>query len=154
MGALKDAGIRSLQDNLAAYESAKADPKKQDQSSLRGLFESYLNTTSKSKREKMLREFSARRLELAGYIKDHPELIAAEAQRALIAAALGSEIEETETEVDSRGRKKRKHRTKRIEPNVAALVRLLDTEVAAKPENNLADIIRESLAEEGTDDAV
>ena len=154
MGALKDAGIRSLQDNPAAYESAKADPKKQDQSSLRGLFESYLNTTSKSKREKMLREFSARRLELAGYIKDHPELIAAEAQRALIAAALGGDVDETETEIDSRGRKKHKRRTKRIEPNVAAIIRLLDTEVATKPENNLADIIRESLAEEGTDDAV
>ena len=100
MGALKDAGIRSLQDNLAAYDAARKQEEKQDANSLKSLFDAYLNTKSKAKRERMLKEFSERRLEFAAYLQAHPELVAAETKRALITAALGGEYVETETGVD------------------------------------------------------
>ena len=48
MGALKDAGIRSLQDNLAAYDAARKQEEKQDANSLKSLFDAYLNTKTAS----------------------------------------------------------------------------------------------------------
>lgn len=148
MGALKDAGIRSLQDNLAAYDAARKQEEKQETNSLKSLFESYLNTRSKSKREKMLKEFAARRLEFAEFLQAHPELVAAETQRALITAALGGEYVETETGTDAKGRRHKRRRVRQVAPNLAAIIQLMESEVAQKPENNLLEIIMAGLEAE------
>lgn len=145
MGALKDAGIRSLQDNLAAYDAARKQEEKQDANSLKSLFDAYLNTKSKAKRERMLKEFSERRLEFAEYLQAHPELVAAETKRALITAALGGEYVETETGTDASGRKHKRRRVRQVAPNLQAILQLMETDVAQKPENNLMEIIREGL---------
>ena len=130
MGALKDAGIRSLQDNLAAYDAARKQEEKQDANSLKSLFDAYLNTKSKAKRERMLKEFSERRLEFAAYLQAHPELVAAETKRALITAALGGEYVETETGVDSAGRRHKRRRVRQAAPNLQAILQLLDATTA------------------------
>lgn len=145
MGALKEAGIRSLQDNLAAYDAARKQDEKQDANSLKSLFDTYLNTKSKAKRERMLKEFSERRMEFAEYLQSHPELVAAETKRALITAALGGEYIETETGTDSSGRKHKRRRVRQVAPNLQAILQLMETDVAQKPENNLMEIIREGL---------
>lgn len=151
MGALKDAGIRSLQDNLAAYDAARKQEEKQDANSLKSLFDAYLNTKSKAKRERMLKEFSERRLEFAAYLQAHPELVAAETKRALITAALGGEYVETETGVDSAGKQHKRRRVRQVAPNLQAILQLLESDVAPKPENNLLEIIREGLEAESDD---
>ncbi len=145
MGALKEAGIRSLQDNLAAYDAARKQDEKQDANSLKSLFDTYLNTKSKAKRERMLKEFSERRMEFAEYLQSHPELVAAETKRALITAALGGEYIETETGTDSSGRKHKRRRVRQVAPNLQAILQLMETDVAQKPDNNLLEIIREGL---------
>lgn len=136
MGALKDAGIRSLQDNLAAYDAARKQEEKQDANSLKSLFDAYLNTKNKAKRERMLKEFSERRLEFAAYLQAHPELVAAETKRALITAALGGEYVETETGVDSAGRRHKRRRVRQVAPNMQAILQLLDATTADAEEGN------------------
>ncbi|WP_303162304.1 hypothetical protein [Ruminococcus champanellensis] len=136
MGALKDAGIRSLQDNLAAYDAARKQEEKQDANSLKSLFDAYLTTKSKAKRERMLKEFSERRLEFAAYLQAHPELVAAETKRALITAALGGEYVETETGVDSAGRRHKRRRVRQAAPNLQAILQLLDATTADAEEGN------------------
>lgn len=136
MGALKDAGIRSLQDNLAAYDAARKQEEKQDANSLKSLFDAYLNTKNKAKRERMLKEFSERRLEFAAYLQAHPELVAAETKRALITAALGGEYVETETGVDSAGRRHKRRRVRQVAPNLQAILQLLDATTADAEEGN------------------
>lgn len=136
MGALKDAGIRSLQDNLAAYDAARKQEEKQDANSLKSLFDAYLNTKSKAKRERMLKEFSERRLEFAAYLQAHPELVAAETKRALITAALGGEYVETETGVDSAGKRHKRRRVRQVAPNLQAILQLLDATTADAEESS------------------
>ena len=85
------------------------------------------------------------------YLQAHPELVAAETKRALITAALGGEYVETETGVDSAGRRHKRRRVRQVAPNLQAILQLLESDVAPKPENNLLEIIREGLEAESDD---
>lgn len=79
-----------------------------------------LAESDRKKRKQMMKDFSARRADVAKFIRDNEELINAEAEMALVAAAVGTTV--TEKEISYKGGRrtvstKRKH----IPPNVGAL---------------------------------
>lgn len=74
----------------------------------------------KKKRKKMVKDFSERRSDLAKFLKDNEDLINAEAEMALISAAVGGTV--TEKEVSYKGgRRTVSSKEKHIAPNVSAL---------------------------------
>lgn len=74
----------------------------------------------KKKRKKMVKDFSERRSDLAKFLKDNEDLINAEAEMALISAAVGGTV--TEKEVSYKGgRRTVSSKEKHIAPNVGAL---------------------------------
>lgn len=79
-----------------------------------------LNEPDKKKRKAMMKDFSARRSDAANFIKENEDLINAEAEMALISAAVGGTV--TEKEVSYKGgRRTVSSKEKRIPPNVGAL---------------------------------
>ncbi|MGN1305321.1 MAG: hypothetical protein ACI4YB_09840 [Oscillospiraceae bacterium] len=79
-----------------------------------------LSEPDRKKRKQMMKDFSARRADVAKFIRDNEDLINAEAEMALVAAAVGTTV--TEKEISYKGGRrtvstKRKH----IPPNVGAL---------------------------------
>lgn len=79
-----------------------------------------LAESDRKKRKQMMKDFSARRADVAKFIRDNEDLINAEAEMALVAAAVGTTV--TEKEISYKGGRrtvstKRKH----IPPNVGAL---------------------------------
>ena len=74
----------------------------------------------KKKRKAMMKNFSERRSDLAKFLKDNEDLINAEAEMALISAAVGGTV--TEKEVSYKGgRRTVSSKEKHIAPNVGAL---------------------------------
>ncbi|MGN0553510.1 MAG: hypothetical protein ACI4I1_09005 [Oscillospiraceae bacterium] len=111
----------------------------------------------RKKRKAMMKDFSARRSDLAKFLKDNEELINAEAEMALVAAAVGTTI--TEKEISYKGGRrmvstKRKH----VPPNVGALNLYLKNKMpdkySDKPQTavELEDVseIEEEIYENGT----
>lgn len=79
-----------------------------------------LSEPDKKKRKAMMKNFSERRSDLAKFLKDNEDLINAEAEMALISAAVGGTV--TEKEVSYKGgRRTVSSKEKRIPPNVGAL---------------------------------
>ena len=79
-----------------------------------------LSESDKKKRKVMMKNFSERHAELAKFLKDNEDLINAEAEMALISAAVGGTV--TEKEVSYKGgRRTVSSQEKRIPPNVGAL---------------------------------
>ncbi len=79
-----------------------------------------LSESDKKKRKAMMKNFSERHADLAKFLKENEDLINAEAEMALVTAAVGTTI--TEKEISYKGGRrtvstKRKH----IPPNVGAL---------------------------------
>lgn len=74
----------------------------------------------KKKRKAMVKDFTARRQDVAKFLAENEELINAEAEMALISAAVGGTV--TEKEVSYKGgRRQVSTREKHTAPNVAAL---------------------------------
>ncbi len=74
----------------------------------------------KKKRKAMMKNFSERRADLAKFLKENEDLINAEAEMALISAAVGGTV--TEKEVSYKGgRRTVSSKEKRIPPNMGAL---------------------------------
>lgn len=74
----------------------------------------------RKKRKAMMKDFSARRSDLAKFLQDNEELINAEAEMALVAAAVGTTV--TEKEISYKGgRRTVSTKHKHIPPNVGAL---------------------------------
>ena len=74
----------------------------------------------KKKRKAMIKDFTARRQDVAKFLAENEELINAEAELALISAAVGGTV--TEKEVSYKGgRRQGSTREKHTAPNVAAL---------------------------------
>lgn len=79
-----------------------------------------LSEPDKKKRKAMMKNFSERRSDLAKFLKENEDLINAEAEMALISAAVGGTV--TEKEVSYKGgRRTVSSKEKRIPPNVGAL---------------------------------
>ena len=79
-----------------------------------------LSEPDKKKRKAMMKNFSERHADLAKFLKENEGLINAEAEMALISAAVGGTV--TEKEVSYKGgRRTVSSKEKRIPPNVGAL---------------------------------
>lgn len=79
-----------------------------------------LSEPDKKKRKAMMKNFSERHADLAKFLKENEDLINAEAEMALISAAVGGTV--TEKEVSYKGgRRTVSSKEKRIPPNVGAL---------------------------------
>ena len=85
----------------------------------------------KKRRKQMMKEFSERRRDVAKFLKDNEELINAEAEMALIGAAVGST--HTEKEVSYKGgRRQVTTKTRKVPPNSSALNFLLKNRMPDK----------------------
>lgn len=85
----------------------------------------------KKRRKQMIKEFSERRKDAAKFLEEHEELINAEAELALIGAAVGRV--QAEKEISYKGGKRRiSAKIKKIPPNVAALNFLLKNRMPDK----------------------
>lgn len=79
-----------------------------------------LSEPDKKRRKAMMKNFSERRSDLAKFLKENEDLINAEAEMALISAAVGGTV--TEKEVSYKGgRRTVSSKEKHIAPNVGAL---------------------------------
>ena len=74
----------------------------------------------RKKRKAMMKDFSARRADLAKFLKDNEDLINAEAEMALITAAVGGTVTEKEVTYKN-GKRHVSTKEKHIAPNVGAL---------------------------------
>lgn len=124
-------------DNIKALaEAMKSAENSQDENGIGGstaadLINALLSEPDKKVRQKMIKEFSERHEDVAKFISENADLINAEAEAALIGAAVGGT--HTEKEVSFRGGKK-SVKTKRVKalPNVTALQFLLKNRLPGK----------------------
>lgn len=124
-------------DNIKALaEAIKSAENLQDENEIGGqtaadLINALLSEPDKKVRQKMIKEFSERHEDVAKFLADHADLINAEAEAALIGAAVGGT--HTENEVSFKGGKK-SVKTKRVKalPNVTALQFLLKNRLPGK----------------------
>ncbi|MDE5741775.1 MAG: hypothetical protein K2H90_04930 [Oscillospiraceae bacterium] len=119
------------------------------------LINSLFAEPDKKKRTQMMKDFAARRKDVAKFISEYGDLINAEAEAALIGAAVGGT--HTEKEVSYRGGKKSvKSKRVTVLPNVGALQFLLKNKMpdkySDKPvgDTEIEDVsdIREALYED------
>lgn len=115
----------------AAIRSAENTDTEVEGQTAADLISALLAEPDKKKRTAMMRDFAARRKDAAKFISEYGDLINAEAEAALIGAAVGST--HTEKEVSYKGGKK-SVKTKRVKvlPNVAALQFLLKNKMPGK----------------------
>lgn len=120
----------------ALAEAIKSAEKNQDENEIGGstaadLINALLSEPDKKVRSKMIKEFSERHKDVAKFLADHAGLINAEAEAALIGAAVGGT--HTEKEVSYKGGRK-SVKTKRVKalPNVTALQFLLKNRLPGK----------------------
>ncbi len=124
-------------DNIKALaEAMKSAENPQDENEIGGqtaadLINALLSEPDKKVRQKMIKEFSERHEDVAKFLADNADLINAEAEAALMVAAVGGT--HTEKEVSFRGGKK-SVKTKRVKalPNVTALQFLLKNRLPGK----------------------
>lgn len=98
---------------------------KTDIQSLGELSEAFINTSDKAERKKLAADYKKRHKELQDFWDENPELINAEVERALLAAALGGEYAEEEVRVDARGRRTVKRKVRKVAPNPSAALSYL-----------------------------
>lgn len=109
----------SLQDLIGALDRRKENEDTSGQT-VADFVNALLAEPDRKKRKAMMKDFSARRADVAKFIRDNEELINAEAEMALVAAAVGTTV--TEKEVSYKGgRRQVRSRKRRTAPNVAAL---------------------------------
>lgn len=115
MGILKKKSISAL---LSATEETERPNLKAD--SMKDLAEQFMNTDDKKERKKILEEFKKRRLEFADFIKNNPDVVNAEVERALLAAAVGGTYTDVEVTTDKNGHKRVKRTIRQVAPNPKA----------------------------------
>lgn len=79
-----------------------------------------LTEPDKKRRRQMIKDFSARRADVAKFLEDNEDLIHAEAELALIGAAVGAKVMEREVSYKN-GKRIVSTKEKHVPPNVAAL---------------------------------
>lgn len=130
MTPVEKSSIKALAEAIKSAENTNDDNEIGGQTAA-DLINSLLSEPDKKVRQKMIKEFSARRKDVAKFLSENAELINAEAEAALIGAAVGGI--HTEKEVSYKGGKK-SVKTKRVKvlPNVAALQFLLKNKMPGK----------------------
>ncbi len=93
---LKQKSLAALSDGLKQYEKNN---KKADFTDFKRFSESFLNEPDKKQRKKLAEEFRKRHGELYQFLKENPELVAAETEISrMIAAAVSGETPEVSPE--------------------------------------------------------
>lgn len=126
MGVLKNKSIKSLLEGIDNYEAGRKGINGGSLGGIKSLYEEFLKTDSKPKRDKLTGEFKKRSQEFAEFIRSNPELVDTEIQKALLVAASGGEYSEEEITIDSSGRKKVKHIRKTALPDISAVRELIN----------------------------
>lgn len=126
-----DAASKALRDIFEALESAKKEESDVSTDTLNDLLTAIISEPSRKKRQRLIKDFTARHKDAADFLAQNEELINAEAEAALIRAAVGGT--HTEREISYKGGRK-SVKTKRIttQPNMAALGMLLKNRMPDK----------------------
>lgn len=124
LGALKKKSIRTLLDGIDECEAIRKRNNGGSLNGIKSLYEEFLKTDSKQRRDRLISEFKKKNQEFAEFIQSNPELIDTEIQKALLIAASGGEYSEEEITIDSKGSKKVKHVKKTALPDVSAIKEL------------------------------
>ena len=143
----KKKAIKSISESIALAES-----KNHDADEIRNigvLMERFLSTPDKAERKRLAEEFKTRRLELAAFLRDNPEVVEIEARRALIEAACGGTLTATETRKDSRGNRVVSKKVQQTAPDMAALAQLIED--VGSGDGEADDGFLDALKEAGTD---
>lgn len=115
-----DSKKKALADIAAAMKPQHDEKQDVAAGSLSDLINAALKEPNAKKRKKMLQDFAARRSDVADFLSANEELINAEAEAALIGAAVGGTF--TEKKVAYTGGRRQETLTKKhIPPNMAAL---------------------------------
>lgn len=95
MKKLKQKSLAALADGLAKYDNQHNSIKKADFKDLKTFSEAFLNEPDRKRRKKLAEEFRKRHGELYQFLKENPELVAAETEtaRTIFAAVSGETIE-------------------------------------------------------------
>ncbi len=130
MNPVEKDNIKALAEAIKSAENPQND-NEIGSSTAADLINAILAEPDKKKRTQMMKDYAARRKDVAKFIADYSDLINAEAEAALIGAAVGGT--HTEKEVSFRGGKK-SVKTKRVKalPNVTALQFLLKNRLPGK----------------------
>lgn len=120
---LKNKSIRFLLDGIQADKKYKEG----SLNSIKTLYKTITETDDPKKREEFLAEFKKRSLEFEDFLKNNPEVVFAEADRALLFAAVGGEYDEEEISFDSSGGKRVRKNRKHTSPDVSAIKELKKT---------------------------
>lgn len=126
-----DAASKALRDIFEAIESAKKEDSDVSTDTLNDLLTAIISEPNRKKRKQLIKDFTARHKDAADFLAQNEELINAEAEAALIRAAVGGT--HTEREISYKGGRK-SVKTKRIttQPNMAALGMLLKNRMPDK----------------------
>lgn len=132
-----DAGVKNnrkkaLSDIAAAMSEAGQNDKTDTAAgSLQDIISAALSEPNDKKRRKLLRDFAARRADVAAFIADNEDLINSEAEAALIGAAVGGTF--TERKISYKGgRRQESIIGRKVQPNMAALALLLKNRMPDK----------------------
>ncbi len=121
----------SIEALAAAIKSAENTDNEIGGQTAADLINALLAEPDKKKRNAMMKDFAARRKDVAKFISEYGDLINAEAEAALIGAAVGGT--HTEKEVSYKGGKKSvKSKQVKVLPNVGALQFLLKNKMPDK----------------------
>lgn len=130
MNPVEKNSINALAEAIKSAENPQNDNEIGSQTAA-DLINALLAEPDKKKRNAMMKDFAARRKDVAKFIADHADLINAEAEAALIGAAVGGT--HTEKEVSYKGgRKSVKTKCVKALPNVTALQFLLKNRLPGK----------------------
>lgn len=132
-----DAGVKNnrkkaLSDIAAAMSEAGQNDKTDTAAgSLQDIISAALSEPNDKNRRKLLRDFAARRADVAAFIADNEDLINSEAEAALIGAAVGGTF--TERKISYKGgRRQESIIGRKVQPNMAALSLLLKNRMPDK----------------------
>lgn len=99
--------------------------------SLQDVISAALSEPNEKRRRKLLRDFAARRADVAAFLAENEELVNSEAEAALIGAAVGGTF--TEKRISYKGgRRQESIIGRKVQPNMAALALLLKNRMPDK----------------------
>ncbi len=129
---MKNNRKKALSDIAAAMSEAGQNDKTDTAAgSLQDIISAALSEPNDKKRRKLLRDFAARRADVAAFIADNEDLINSEAEAALIGAAVGGTF--TERKISYKGgRRQESIIGRKVQPNMAALSLLLKNRMPDK----------------------
>ncbi len=129
---MKNNRKKALSDIAAAMSEAGQNDKTDTAAgSLQDIISAALSEPNDKNRRKLLRDFAARRADVAAFIADNEDLINSEAEAALIGAAVGGTF--TERKISYKGgRRQESIIGRKVQPNMAALSLLLKNRMPDK----------------------